>query len=114
MRSRAVTLSRRLTLEQPARSPDGAGGYSKGWAPVGTLWAEVLPGRPTDRALPAATRATLPLRITVRAAAPGSASRPRAGQRFREGPRVFPIEAVAESDPLGRFLLCHAYEEGAS
>lgn len=46
-------------------------------------------------------------RVTVRAVA-----RPKPGQRFREGSRVFAILAVAERDPAGRYLTCFCREEG--
>jgi head-tail adaptor len=50
-------------------------------------------------------------RIVVRAAPPGAPSRPQAGQRFREGGRLFAIRAVAEAGGAGRFLVCFAEEE---
>ena len=50
-------------------------------------------------------------RITLRAAPLGDARRPRPGQRLRQGTRLFQIEAVAESDPSGRYLDCFAREE---
>jgi head-tail adaptor len=34
--------------------------------------------------------------------------------RFREGDRAFPIQAVSERDPAGRFLTCFAIEEVAA
>ena len=40
------------------------------------------------------------------------AQRPIAGQRFREGARIYPIIAVAEADPEGRYLVCYAEEGG--
>ncbi|MFT7254059.1 MAG: head-tail adaptor, partial [Paracoccaceae bacterium] len=33
-------LSRRLTLEAAVRLPDGAGGFSETWEPLGHIWAE--------------------------------------------------------------------------
>jgi head-tail adaptor len=50
----------------------------------------------------------------VRGAPVGVPSRPEAGQRFREGSRVYRIEAVAEKDPQGRYLTCFATEEVAT
>ena len=32
--------------------------------------------------------------------------------RFREGARIYPIIAVAEADPEGRYLVCYAEEGG--
>ena len=105
-------LSRRLSLEAPTRTADGAGGFTQGWTALGTLWAEVAPAAPRLAAQPGATESRLPLRITVRGAPFGSPSRPEAGQRIRDGTRIFPIASVAE-DFGGRFLLCLAHEEAA-
>ena len=110
---RELRLQRRLVLEAPARTPDGLGGFTSAWTPLGTLWAEVLPGTPRVQDQPGATEARLPLRITLRGAPPGAPSRPRPGQRFRDGARLYPITHVAEADPQGRFLLCLASEETA-
>jgi head-tail adaptor len=110
---RTPRLNRRLALEAPLRTSDGAGGFSRGWFELGALWAEIAPAGPRLLAQPAATETRLPLRITVRGAAHGAPSRPQPGQRFRDGARVYPIASVAESDPQGRYLLCLAHEEAA-
>jgi hypothetical protein len=55
----------------------------------------------------------VPYRITVRAAPYGAPSRPAAGQRFREGTRIFQINAVAEQGVDALFLTCFAEEETA-
>ncbi|AHM04743.1 GTA protein ORFG07 [Roseibacterium elongatum DSM 19469] len=101
-------LSRRLTLEAPQRLADGAGGYTENWVPLGRLWAEVAP-RGAGREVDVASQVNL--RITVRAAPPGAPSRPRPEMRFREGVRIFRIEAVTEGDATGRTLICFAKEE---
>jgi head-tail adaptor len=54
---------------------------------------------------------TFGYRVIVRAAPVGSIERPAAQQRFREDARIFTIEAVAEYDPEGRYLLCLVQEE---
>jgi head-tail adaptor len=109
---RTPRLSRRLSLEAPTRLSDGAGGFTQGWIALGTLWAEVAPAAPRLAAQPGATETRLPLKIIVRGAPFGSPSRPEAGQRFRDGTRVFPISSVSD-DLGGRFLLCLAHEEAA-
>jgi head-tail adaptor len=110
---KAPNLNRRLSLEEPLRTPDGAGGHSTAWTELGALWARIDPLTPRLAPIPAGQATTAPLRITVRAAAPGAPSRPRPGQRFREGARVYAVTAVQEADPQGRFLLCLAQEEAA-
>lgn len=106
-----VHLRRRLALEVQVAVPDGAGGLVSSWALVGHLWAEVSPGVGRAAGGEEFPVARQPFRITVRGAPPGAASRPVAGQRFRDGSRVFLIEAVTERDPVGRYLVCAAVEE---
>ncbi len=108
-------LDRRLVLEEARRSPDGAGGFSSRWVALGTLWAGIRHGGAgREAARDHLTLSSVVLRITVRAAPVGAASRPRPDQRFREGGRIFHILSVVEADPHGRYLLCHAREEAAA
>ncbi len=111
---RSPVLNRSLVLEGPVQIADGAGGYSRDWQPLGVIWAELKAGSGRETAAFAATVSRVPYRITVRAAPYGAPSRPQAGQRFRDGARVFNILAVAEKDAHARFLTCHAEEEVAS
>jgi len=107
-------LNRRLTLEARVRAADGAGGYAGGWAPSGVHWAEVRAGHGRLASGEGYARAETGLRITLRAVAQGAPSRPEAGQRFRDGTRVYKIRSVTEADPGGRYLVCFAEEELAS
>ncbi len=104
-------LDRRLILEAPEPVPDGAGGFATAWTPLGTLWGEVAHGPPKDREVPAGAKGAFPVRVTCRAAPPGAPSRPKPGQRLREGTRLYRIVAVAEAGPDGRRLTCFAQEE---
>lgn len=108
---KAPNLNRVLTLEAVARSPDGAGGFTEAWTALGTLWAEVRPGAGNDVLGEERMLSAVPYRVTVRAMPTGAPSRPKAGQRFREGTRVFLIQAVTERDPDGRYLTCFSREE---
>ena len=107
-------LNRSLVLEAPLRTGDGAGGFIRDWQVKGTLWAAVKAGTGRETAAFGTTVSRVPYRIIVRAAPYGAPSRPVAGQRFREGDRIFNITAVAESDAHARYLICHAEEERAS
>jgi head-tail adaptor len=107
----APHLNRALVLEGVVRTPDGAGGFSEAWTTLGTLWAEVLPGSGNDTLGEERMLSAVPYRVTVRGAPVGAPSRPKAGQRFREGTRLFWIQAVTERDPKGRFLTCFSREE---
>ena len=95
-----MRMNRALVLEAPVDVPDGAGGRSRTWAALGTLWADVQAG--------AIREGVVALKVRVRAAAVGAPSRPVAGQRFRVGDRVFPILGVTEEE---RVLTCHAEGE---
>lgn len=108
---RSPRLSRRLQLEAPVRNPDGAGGFVTTWTTLGTLWAELEPGTTRVAAQPGGTESRLPIRVVVRAAPLGAPRRPVAGQRFRDGTRLYAIASVTQADPLGRFLTCLAHEE---
>lgn len=108
-----VTLSRRLLLERPLAAPDGAGGFAQTWETLGSVWAEVMArsGREVDGGV--MSLATAKYRITLRGAHMGAERRPTPECRFREGERIFAIDAVTEKDALGRYLICHVTEEVA-
>jgi head-tail adaptor len=107
----APHLNRSLVLEGAVKIADGAGGYRREWEPLGVLWAQMKAGTGRAQAGSAATLSRVPYRITVRAAPYGAPSRPVAGQRFRDGTRIFEILAVAESGVQAAHLTCHAEEE---
>lgn len=108
---KAPALTRKLLLEAPVQTPDGAGGFTTTWEARGTLWADVRPGTGREKAAEFMTVASIPFRITVRAAAPGAPSRPEPQQRFRAGARIFRILAVTEAGPDARYLVCFSQEE---
>ena len=106
-----VHLSRALSLEAAAPVADGMGGFTLVWASLGTLWAEVVPGSGRDTAGEEVVLSTVPYRITVRGAPQGASSRPKVGQRFRDGTRIFSILAVTERDAAATYLVCFVREE---
>lgn len=110
----SARLDRLLVLEESQRQADAAGGYTQTWVPLGEVWAEVTARTGRGAEFGALPTGRVNWRIVVRGAPVGVPSRPEAGQRFREGSRVFRIEAVAEKDPQGRFLTCFATEEVAT
>lgn len=107
-------LNRRMVLQEAVPVADGAGGFVLSWEVRGTLWAMVVPGIGRGSAQEGVTLAQSSVRIVVRAAPFGAASRPRADQRLVEGGRVFTILAVSEFDQQGRYLTCFAREEIAA
>lgn len=96
-----------LILEQPIMTPDGGGGFSRNWLPMGRCWAaiEVASGHEVNHASRQAQRITH--RVTLRA----GGVRPRADQRFRLRSRVLTIRAVFDRDGRGRTLSCLCEEE---
>jgi SPP1 family predicted phage head-tail adaptor len=94
-------LRRRLLLEAPAETTDGAGGRLLGFETVAAVWAQVewLSGderwrgeRPEQAA---SHRITLRWRTGV-----------DSGQRLRDGDQIFDIRAVGDPDGARRRLVC--------
>lgn len=111
--SGGVHLNRQLVLEAPERVADGAGGYVLGWTVLGTVWAEIRARTGREAAGEDTSMSRTAFRITLRAAPMGAPSRPVAGQRLRDGTRIFTIAAVAEQDSHARYLTCFCQEEAA-
>ncbi|MCB1366822.1 MAG: head-tail adaptor protein [Rhodobacteraceae bacterium] len=105
------SLTRRLVLEEVTRQPDLAGGWVEAWTPLGVVWADIRSGAGRERRDEAVAVSSVAYRVIVRAAPVGSPSRPRAGQRFVEGTRVFAIRAVSEAGSAGLYLECVTVEE---
>ncbi|MDJ1007532.1 MAG: head-tail adaptor protein [Paracoccaceae bacterium] len=108
---KAPVLNRKFALEAADRQPDGQGGHEESWGTLGTLWGELKGMTGSDRLRGEAAMSLATFRITVRAAPPNAPSRPVAGQRLREGPRLFSILAVVDRDVEGRWLTCFCREE---
>jgi len=108
---KGVTLNRALDLESAERVPDGAGGFSENWVALGMLWASIRAGTGREAEAAGLSVSTVPYKITVRAAPVGAPSRPVAGQRLRDGERLFRILSVTEADAAARYLTCIAREE---
>lgn len=107
----AAGQKRPLVLEAPVQVADGAGGHAAGWTVLGTLWGRVSRERVALRAHDGVAVTRLRARITVRAAPEGAPSRPVPGQRFRDGGRVYGIEAVHAHATRRTLLVCHVNEE---
>lgn len=94
-------LKRRLVLEAPVATPDGLGGATQAFETVAALWAQVewLSGREIWRMGRPEQLSTH--RITLRWR-PGV----DAGQRLRDGSRIFDIRTTADPDGGRRRLVC--------
>ncbi|MGB3244641.1 MAG: head-tail adaptor protein, partial [Sulfitobacter sp.] len=89
----APNLSHALVLETPQRIIDGAGGFTQGWIGLGTLWAEITARTGRETATGGTPVSRVSYKIVVRGAPWGTPERPKAQQRFRDGNRIFTIEA---------------------
>jgi SPP1 family predicted phage head-tail adaptor len=98
-------LKHRLVLEQPVETPDGAGGVTRSYATVTTLWAAVVPVAARGGVVADDLGATVTHRIVARSG-PDVTTR----HRLREGARIFRILALRDQDGSGRFLEISAEE----
>jgi SPP1 family predicted phage head-tail adaptor len=97
-------LNRRLVLEAPVESADGAGGVTRGYAPLMTMWAKVEPVSARGAVVADASGAIITHRITVRRHSAVSTR-----HRFVEGTTVYRI-ATLRDDATRRFLVIGAEE----
>jgi SPP1 family predicted phage head-tail adaptor len=96
-------LNRRLTLEAPVETGDGAGGVTRSHQAVATLWASVEPVAASGGVEAGALGATVTHRIRVRFSADITLR-----HRFRDGSRVYRIASMRERN--SRFLDIDAEE----
>nr|CAD6610855.1 head-tail adaptor protein [Rhizobium sp. Khangiran2] len=101
-------MTTRLVLEAPVEAPDGQGGAAVTWEAVRVLWARVEPVRVSERQEAGAESATISYRIWI-----WFRDDVVAGQRFRNGSRVFAVKLVRDPHETRRFLVCHCEEVAA-
>jgi len=98
-------LNRRVVIEEPVETADGAGGVTRGYQVDATVWAAVIP---------------LSARHAIEAMGPGASVTHRVVMRYREGlttrhrlrdgQRVFRIDALHDADGRRRYLEIRAEE----
>jgi SPP1 family predicted phage head-tail adaptor len=98
-------LNRRLTLEAPVESADGAGGVVREFETVATLWAEVTPVSAARAIEAERAGARVTHRIGIRFADDITTR-----HRFRDGDRAFHIVSLRDRDGRKRFLAIEAEE----
>ena len=98
-------MRERLVLEAPQDTPDGAGGFTRVWTGIATLWAGLRPLSAQERVVAEAEDHAVTHRILIRWRDDISTDR-----RFRDGARIFEIRAVSDPDERGRFLNIDAAE----
>lgn len=97
-------LTHEFVLEDPVRVPDGGGGASISWTPLGTVWGALDARSASETLIGGRETSKVTHRIIVRNAPATSPQRPHAAQRLRRGDRVFAIQAVAEDDIEAAYL----------
>jgi len=97
-------LNRRLALQAPVETDDGAGGVTRTYETVTTLWAQVTPLAARADVAAGSLGAVLRTAIVVRARGDITTA-----HRFTEGARVYRVIAVRESADR-RFLAIDAEE----
>lgn len=85
-------LNRRLVLQAPSESDDGAGGVTRGYTAVTTLWAQVTPQPMRADVAADSLGAALRFRIVIRSRADVTTR-----HRFQEGAVVYRIVAARPS-----------------
>ena len=91
-------LNRRLVLEAPSETDDGAGGVVRLYDVVTTLWAQVLPVSARSDVSADSLGAALRYKIIIRVG-PGITTR----HRFRDAERIYRI-LTAQKSTNRRFL----------
>ena len=99
-------LNRRLLLEAPSESDDGAGGVTRLYDVVTTLWAQVLPQAARADVTADRLGSVLGYRIVIRRRADITTR-----HRFQDGTRIYRIIAARESADR-RFLEIDAEVRG--
>ncbi|MES1155113.1 MAG: phage head closure protein [Pseudorhodoplanes sp.] len=85
------SLNRRLTLEAPVESADGAGGVTRTYQAVATLWASVEPVSAREAVAAGALGASVTHRIRVRFSADITLR-----HRLRDGGTIYRLVAIRE------------------
>lgn len=94
-------LKRRLVIEVPTETGDGAGGVTRSHATVATVWANLEWITGEERWRQNRPEQAASWRITLRWRAGLTAA-----MRFRDGTRLFAIRAIGDPDGGRRSLVC--------
>jgi len=100
-------LRHQLVFQTPSDTPDGAGGASRTWNTVATLWAAISSASVSERRISEHLDGVVTHVITLRYRTDISG-----GQRFLSGARIFRILAAFDPDERRRFIQCRVEEEG--
>lgn len=99
------TLRHRLRIDYPVDTDDGAGGTTRTWATLATVWARIEPLGASERVEADRIEAAIRHRVTLRHR--GDLTH---AMRFVTGTRVLAIEGIRGSNEHDRFLICDCEE----
>ena len=88
----AGDLNRRLVLEAPCETPDGAGGVARTYVALATVWAQIVPQSMHADVSAQSLGAAQSFRIVLR-----RRDGITTAHRLREGERIYRIAAARES-----------------
>jgi SPP1 family predicted phage head-tail adaptor len=99
------SLNKRLIIEAPVETPDGAGGVVRAYEAAGTVWASITPVTARADVQGDDSQAVVTHRIVIRTGPELSTQ-----HRLRNGGRAFAISAFRDADGRGRFVDISAHE----
>lgn len=102
---RIGVLRHRVTLEAPIDAPDGAGGFSRSFAPVAELWARVAPGGAREDFVEQRAEQATNHVVTIRWRDDVAKD-----MRLVHRGRRLRIQSAVDPDERRRFLVCHCEE----
>lgn len=102
---RIAALRHRVTLEAPIDAPDGAGGFSRSFAPVAELWARITPSGAREDFIEQRAEQTTNHVVTIRWRDDIAKD-----MRFVHCGRRLRIQSSVDPDERRHFLVCQCEE----
>ncbi|MFO1243111.1 MAG: phage head closure protein [Rickettsiales bacterium] len=104
----ASLLRHRITIEQPVRSTDGQGGYTKNWTALATVWARMSAGSGSENTATRQLASETAYRVTIR-----YRSDVTNAMRLNWNNRLFNIRTVIDPDGKQQSLVLTVEENVA-
>jgi SPP1 family predicted phage head-tail adaptor len=98
-------LRNRVTIEAPADAPDGAGGFTRSFAPLAQVWAKIDPVSARDQFVEQRQEQSTTHVVTIR-----WRSDVKSQMRILHRGRKLLIQSVIDRDERRRFLICECEE----
>ncbi len=94
-------LRKRVAIQAESSTPDGAGGYTLGWATVATVWADINPVTGNEAFVAQHLEGHITHRITLRWQSGVTIT---SDMRVLYGSRLFNIHAVLNNDERNQWI----------